>query len=83
MSGDVADWREVRILLRNLHRLLQTRINVTGLGLSDGIWGPVGVHVENWDSLESVKTGRLTASVRKAISSSDQQRRFHSRISLR
>ena len=51
MSGNVADWGEIRILLRNFHRLLQTRINVTGLSLRDGILGPIGIHIRSRSKL--------------------------------
>ena len=47
MSGNVADWGEIGILLRDLDRFLQTRVNITGLGLRDGIRGPLGIHVWN------------------------------------
>lgn len=48
MGRNVADWGEIRIMLRNLHRLLQTRINIAGLRLRDRIWGPLGIHIWDW-----------------------------------
>lgn len=47
MIGDIADWGEIRIRLRNLHRLLQTRVNLTGLCLRERVWGPLSIHVES------------------------------------
>lgn len=49
-------------MLRDLYRLLKTRVNVSGLLLGDRIRRSVGVHVGSlkvW--LDSVKFGRLTA----------------------
>lgn len=82
MSGNVADWGEIGILLRNLDRFLQTRINITGLGLRDGIREPLGIHVWN-QKWVSWNRSKLADSPRRCgrrylppISRSRQQRRF-------
>ena len=82
MSGNVADWGEIGILLRDLDRFLQTRINITGLGLRDGIRGPLRIHVWN-QKWVSWNRSKLADSPRRCgrrylppIRTSRQQRRF-------